>query len=271
MNTSLKNKLLVCDLDGTLLDAQGQIDEKSLTLIKEFCAAGGHFVVCTGRMDTDIQFIEEKLGVKSEYRISQNGAVIYDKKNQLVASATIPLDYIKALNEVIFSQGLRTEVSNLTNRLFPSPRDPENVAEFVDSSIVIEDLPTFVAEKEKQPTIYLTFGTKKEFEVIHQKIEETLGKDKVNIVMTSPSSLEVFSNKVSKGAAVQRVIEWLGLGKDQVYVAGDAESDTSMFPLTPNSYAVQEATAEIRAKAMFYSSNVGEIVKDIFQQTKGAN
>ena len=61
MNTSLKNKLLVCDLDGTLLDAQGQIDEKSLTLIKEFCAAGGHFVVCTGRMDTDIQFIEEKL------------------------------------------------------------------------------------------------------------------------------------------------------------------------------------------------------------------
>lgn len=80
MNTSLKNKLLVCDLDGTLLDAQGQIDEKSLTLIKEFCSAGGHFVVCTGRMDTDIQFIEEKLGVKSEYRISQNGAVIYDKK-----------------------------------------------------------------------------------------------------------------------------------------------------------------------------------------------
>ena len=49
---------------------------------------------------------------------------------------------------MIFSQGLRTEVSNLTNRLFPSPRDPENVAEFVDSSIVIEDLPTFVAEKE---------------------------------------------------------------------------------------------------------------------------
>ncbi len=44
-----------------------------------------------------------------------------------------------------------------------------------------------------------------------------------------------------------------------------------MFPLTPNSYAVQEATAEIRAKAMFYRSNVGEIVKDIFQQTKGAN
>ena len=59
--------------------------------------------------------------------------------------------------------------------------------------------------------------------------------------------------------------------KDQVYVAGDAESDTSMFPLTPNFMPYRKLQQQIRAKAMFYRSNVGEIVKDIFQQTKGAN
>ena len=27
---------------------------------KDFCEDGGHFVICTGRMDSDIQYVEKK-------------------------------------------------------------------------------------------------------------------------------------------------------------------------------------------------------------------
>uniref|UniRef100_UPI0004ABCF4B HAD hydrolase family protein n=1 Tax=Streptococcus agalactiae TaxID=1311 RepID=UPI0004ABCF4B len=97
-------------------------------------------------------------------------------------------------------------VSNLKNRFFPSPRHPDDVAEFVDSSIVIEDLPHHIGKIEKEPTIYLTFGSQEKFDEIRQKIEKRMGKEKVSIVMTSPQSLEIFSNKTSKGKALEQVM-----------------------------------------------------------------
>ncbi len=263
--SKLPEKLLVCDLDGTLLDNNGAIDETSLSRIKTFCQEGGHFVVCTGRMDTDIQFIEDKLGFQSEFRISQNGAVIKDVKDQIVALHTIPTEYIPTLNQIIFAHDLRTEVSNPTNRLFPSPRDPENVAEFVDSSRVIPDLADYVLN-EKQPTIYLTFGTAAEFASIRQEIEAALGKDTLNIVMTSPSSLEVFSKEASKGIALAQIQTLLGIKPADTYVAGDAESDVPMFAYADHAFAVQAAAADIRQKAGNYAATVGVIVEKIYQE-----
>ena len=76
----MKEKLLVCDLDGTLLDDNGEIDSFSLNEIKDFCERGGNFVICTGRLDQDIEYVEEHLGFKGSYRISQNGAVIKNRQ-----------------------------------------------------------------------------------------------------------------------------------------------------------------------------------------------
>lgn len=261
----MNDKLLVCDLDGTLLDETGAIDEESLAKIKKFCEDGGHFVICTGRMDTDIKYIEEKLGFKSEFRISQNGAVIYDYHGHLTYE-TIPKKYISTLNQIIFGMELRTEVSNVTNRLFPSPRNPEDVAEFVDSSIIIEDLENFILNQEKNPTIYLTFGKKNQFQEIREKIEDVLGKDAVNIVMTSASSLEVFSKKVSKGLAVEKVMQQLQIKNENTYIAGDAQSDISMFLVTPHSYAVQKAEPNVRSKAAFYVENVAKVIDRMYQE-----
>lgn len=262
----MNEMMLVCDLDGTLLDAAGKIDEASLAKIKSFCEAGGHFVICTGRMDSDIRYVEEKLGFQGEYRISQNGAVIMDKKGQVIAIEIIPEEYLEILTKTIFDAGLRTEVSNVTNRHFPSPRKPEEVAEFVDSSIVVSELADFVLAGSIEPTIYLTFGNGTEFAKIKKNVERQLGKEKVSMVQTSPSSLEIFSNKVSKGKAVALIQERLAISSDQLYVAGDAESDTTMFDLTSHAYAVQEADEEIRIKAGNYRKNVGEVVDDMMKE-----
>ena len=51
-----------------------------------------------------------------------------------------------------------------------------------------------------------------------------------------------------------------------LYVAGDAESDTTMFELTEHSYAVQDAPAVIREQAGLYQKTVGDVVEDIYRQ-----
>lgn len=264
----MEKKLLVCDLDGTLLDAAGNVDQASLMKIKDFCEDGGHFVICTGRMDSDIQYVESKLGFKGEFRISQNGAVIKNKQDELIFFESLPTEYIEALNDAIFGMNLRTEVSNLQNRLFPSPRDPKDVAEFVDTSIVTQELPKYVLNHKEDLTIYLTFGTEVEFAEIRSRINQKLGEEKVNVVQTSLSSLEVFSNKVSKGNAVKFIIEQLNIAKQDVYIAGDAESDVTMFHLTDHSYAVREADSTIIEQAGNYCETVGNIVTEIYKKRK---
>lgn len=267
----MENKLLICDLDGTLLDAKGKIDNDSLKKIKEFCEDGGHFVICTGRMDSDIRYVEQQLGFQGEFRISQNGAVIKNAQDEAVFNESIPSEYIASLNQAIFGMNLRTEVSTMQNRLFPSPRDPENVAEFVDTSIVIENLPEYVLQHAEELMIYLTFGTASDFALIKERIETNLGKDKVGIVQTSPSSLEVFSEKVSKGNAVSFIMKRLAVSRENVYVAGDAESDVSMFQLTDHAYAVREAASDIIQQAGRYQKTVGYIVNEIYSHAKGMN
>lgn len=252
----MSNNCLVCDLDGTLLDYEGQIDNQSLAKIKTFIAKGGDFIICTGRLDQDIVFIEKKLGIKSKYRISQNGAVIKDDQDQFVLVETIPTQSIEKITEIVFDKEVRTEVSNISNRFFPSPRQPEELGEFVDTSIVVSDLPEIC--QKIQPTIFLMFGNNRVFTEIKTEIEEKLIPE-IQVVQTSPNSLEIFSKKISKGNAVSFLMNQLSITPGQLYVAGDAESDTSMFEYAEHSFAVGLASNEVRNRATNYVRNVGEI------------
>lgn len=251
--------MLVCDLDGTLLNEYGKIDSASLDEIKLFCEKGGNFVICTGRLDQDIEYVEEQLGFKGEYRISQNGAVIKDKNGKIIFHEPISKNHLNKLNKIIFSTNLRTEVSDSQHRYFPSPRNPEEVAEFIDTSIVVKDLIEKV-NTELEPTIYLTFGKKDDFKTIQHAIQLEFG-DEITALQTSPSSLEVFSKKVSKGNAVSYIMKRTDVDSENLYVAGDAESDISMFDLTLNSFAVQKANETVKTAARHYVSTVGDLVK----------
>lgn len=254
-------KLLVCDLDGTLLDAHNQIDDASLAQLKGYVQAGNEFVVCTGRLDEDIKYVERQIGVAGAYRISQNGAVVRDQAGDLVSQATIPHALVPMINGIVFDQGLRVEVSDINHRYFPSPRDPSQVAEFVDTSIVKNDLVGFIEQPSFQPVIYLIFGDTATFQPLIKALKAALG-NQVNVQQTSPSSLEIFSPQASKGQAVQALIEQRQFDPKQVYVAGDAENDTTMFGLTPNSFAVGKlADAPTIAAASAHVDSIAELIE----------
>ncbi|WP_099223876.1 Cof-type HAD-IIB family hydrolase [Listeria costaricensis] len=254
-----KPKLLICDLDGTLLDHTGQVDASSLEEIKAFCASGGELVICTGRLDQDIEFVEEALGFKGAFRISQNGAVIKKRDGEILQALPIASDMIEPINRVVFASGLRVEISSVQNRYFPSPRNPEEVAEFVDTSIVVADLDA-ASRSEFDPVIYLMFGNREKFAEIKAKLP--LGEESpVQATMTSEQSLEIFSKEVSKGRAVKKVMAQMGLSSEQVVIFGDAESDTTMFPLTEYSFAVQDASQEVRSQAKHYAATVGDALR----------
>lgn len=250
MNIKNNEKLFICDLDGVLVRNDGSIRPEDIEDIRSFINNGGNFIICTGRLDQDIKYIEDKIGIQGKFRISQNGAVIKNDKDRIVYHKKINKEYIPIINKIVSKHEVRTEINNVDNRYFPSPRAPEEIAEFVDTSIVKEDLFNY-ANDNLEPTIYLNFGTSKQFKEIEEKIKKQLG-NKVTVTQTSQTSLEIFSNEASKGKALKYVANKLEFKKEEIIVAGDAESDLTMFPYAGVSFAVGKEANETVVEAADY-------------------
>ncbi|HCT65202.1 MAG TPA: hypothetical protein DIC60_08085 [Lachnospiraceae bacterium] len=70
-------KLAVTDIDGTLIDSNGKISQKTLDTIKKVTDKGVAFTVCTGRNITKAMPIAKKLGLKVPF-VCIDGIIIYD-------------------------------------------------------------------------------------------------------------------------------------------------------------------------------------------------
>jgi Cof subfamily protein (haloacid dehalogenase superfamily) len=74
---SFKDRLLVCDMDGTLLDSSSRLSIENKTALDRFVASGGLFTVATGRMEKSVMQYLQDLPVNLP-AIVYNGAAIYD-------------------------------------------------------------------------------------------------------------------------------------------------------------------------------------------------
>ncbi|MGL4818657.1 MAG: HAD family hydrolase, partial [Bacilli bacterium] len=167
-------KLIISDLDGTLIDQNHAMDPETVEKIKAWCAAGNLFMIATGRLDADVLHIETQLGTKGKFRISQNGCVIRNERNETVKKHTIRKGVADALVDLLFDDSRRVEVNTDTNRHFPSLREEQ--LEIVETAIVIPNLAEHTKAK-LEPTIFLISGTEDEFLPIIERVEGAHGED----------------------------------------------------------------------------------------------
>ena len=76
-------KLIVCDLDETLLDSEKKICQKNIDAIKKAREMGVKFIPATGRGYTCIDYVLNTLDLydlEGEYAISTNGAIVTENK-----------------------------------------------------------------------------------------------------------------------------------------------------------------------------------------------
>jgi len=71
------NRLLICDMDGTLLDSNSRVSMENKEALDRFVAGGGFFTVATGRMEESVMKYLQDLPVNLP-AIIYNGAAIYD-------------------------------------------------------------------------------------------------------------------------------------------------------------------------------------------------
>jgi Cof subfamily protein (haloacid dehalogenase superfamily) len=246
--------LYVSDLDGTLLNKNAEISEKSKEIINSLVQKGVKFTYATARSFSSASKIVQGLKL-SIPAITYNGAffvkpddgeVIYSTmfsveqikyiSNILIENKVYPLVYslIDGKERVSWIQG--KENDGILNYLKSRTRDKRLRCVTQESQLLLGYVFYFTA-----------IGQKSDLEAIKDYFD-----DKSQFICTLQQELyseneywmEIMPKTATKAMGVKRLKEITGC--DKVICFGDAINDISMFAIADEAYAVSNASMELK-------------------------
>lgn len=269
----MKYKMLVTDIDGTLLNDRTQLTAKNIEAIYAARDKGAIIVLCSGRSLHSIRQFEDALGLnkKGDYGIGFNGAVIYETDTRKIMHRTL-LDGTSAraiiaqlkemhANIVVYSGDklyAEKEVPHITNYinriklpltltddLTSIPGDPYKV-------IVKDDNHNLKRIAEKMTGV-LQAGT-----------DEKLA-DSVGMFFTSSDLLEFTNPTIDKGKAALYLADFLGVKRELLVAVGDNFNDLPMIKAAGLGITVASAEKDIRdaAGAVTKSTNNEDAIAEV--------
>ena len=98
--------ILASDFDNTLYVSDINIVNKNIESINKFREKGNLFVIITGRGKSIREYIEE-YNIPYDYLICENGAIIYDKNDNIVSSVYLAKEDINKIVDIIKRDNLK--------------------------------------------------------------------------------------------------------------------------------------------------------------------
>lgn len=220
-------KLIVCDLDGTLLTPEHRLGDYTRSVLERLRGQGLELMLASGRHFQDIRTLSDQLGGKG-CLISSNGAAVHDREARLVHRTVIAPECIGFLiGDPAFS-GVHINVFRSEDWLVERPA-PYLLQYHRDSGFAYRI--TDLANLEPDDILKVFFyGEPAELKGLEGLILERHG-DCLSTTFSLPVTLEVMAQGVSKGAALTRVAERLGVALSEVLAFGDGMNDREMLRL----------------------------------------
>ena len=240
-----KGKLLVTDMDGTLLDSGSRISKKNKEAIAGFIDGGGLFTVATGRVERSVRSYLSDISLNVP-AILYNGAVIYDfESGKLLWRDDLPEEVIEPVKLIIERfPGIGAQIYNGGKTYFV--RQNEHTLEHMAREHYIP----VIAEIEEIPRpwhkVLLSWDPGK-----LRKVEEFL-KDFSGLfryTYSEPQFLEILNNTASKGGALKVLTRISGISDFCVIAMGDNLNDLELIKEADIGIAVENAHSALKDAA----------------------
>lgn len=208
MEDSVKNidiKLIALDMDGTLLNKNGQISEENRKAIKEAQEKGIYVVLSTGRSLLTSREHADSLELTS-YLVTVNGSEIWDDKRELVKRNLVKSELIQWMWEL--SKQHKTKfwaISTERNWFDEMPEDIHTIEWLKFGFNIDDDATRELIKKELQ--------AKGEFELSNSTL----------------TNIEVNAIGINKANGLKIVCERLGIEMSHVMACGDSLNDLAMI------------------------------------------
>ena len=274
-------KAIATDLDGTLFYPKRKlrlIKSKNTRFLKSVISEGKKLILVTGRNKHVSSKVAKRVKSNDLLIIGCNGALIIDK-GEMIYEHPIPLDKAKELCEILDKDQKVKSILVFTNKhnliVDDSHLDPlfalvgrigmkmQGVynepylcgKKFLDRAFKDEELKIY--------KIMPWFGLKKNGEgrarLASIEYQESVG-DTYSIAW-SGTAVEFVAKGVDKAKGLSFILSKYDINTDEVLVAGDSGNDIPLFENFENSFAMNHAPEEIKAKAKYVIESVADLRK----------
>lgn len=239
-------KLIVSDMDGTLLNEAKKVSESTQAAIHKLEDHGAAFTLATGRIYPAAKFYSDALGIHTPM-ICCNGAVIIDPKtNEVLYERHISSEIAEQVFAICEKYGVYYHMYD-KNTIY-SRRMEKFIAYFNELSkelpedykihtAIVEDMLS-VFERTKIYKIGLYYDNSETALAMRQELEAIEG---VTGFKSLETMYDVLVEGTNKGTALEALCRLLALDLQEVVAFGDNENDLEMLQTAGYGIAMQNA------------------------------
>ena len=246
-------ELVVFDLDGTLLDDEGNLSEETKTLVKELSGLGVKFSIATGRLLSAVTEIADMLEIKIPL-ITLDGTLIQRYPGEKsIFEAYIPSKYVlralKLADKYLLKSVLchdsaiyyTEENAHITQILGKSGVKYQQIFSYENyvsetlEVVIVGDYKDSVRYVVKKMSFPYTFGIRSSYYKSHSQ--------------NGTYALEIRKMGCSKGEGLRKLVNHLKIKMNHTAVLGDWYNDRSLFDTDALKIAVANAIPELKKMA----------------------
>ncbi|MFD0695838.1 Cof-type HAD-IIB family hydrolase [Paenibacillus sp. GCM10027628] len=245
----MKFKLIALDVDGTLLNDQYVLTERTKQTIQEIHDTGCHIVLCTGRAPASTLPILQELGLEGTM-ITHNGAatVHADEKGQsLINEFAFSLTEIRPMLDYARREGIHFDVCTPFNMYIEKIGDYEK--QMYKKFMINPKLVTDVTELELPIVKFTLFAQPDVLDRVQKEWEEQQLYGDLRMIRSGDLFIDVMSAKANKGNALKALAVSLEIDAEEVMAIGNYYNDLEMIKFAGLGIAVANSPEDVKEAA----------------------
>lgn len=239
----MTKKLIVSDIDGTLLNHRHKLTKLTIDVVRQLVAKGFDFVIATGRNHHDADAIRQRLGIEC-YLISSNGAMITNPNGEVMNTSVIAPEVVKDILAIELPLGVYRNIYQGTDWYI---EEPEQIfGEYYQEGDIrpqVVALSSRMAEDTNK--IFFTSNDYVALDSLRNIVMKRYA-GKVEATFSLPICLEIMDANINKGMALQQVVEDLKGSLEDVVAFGDGLNDYEMLQIAGEAYITKNGSEELK-------------------------
>lgn len=247
-------RLLVLDLDGTLLRPDGSVGEEDAREVSRAHLDGMEVALATGRMRPSFEYVVNALGLEP-YVIGVNGSYVSGPGRPPVVDATLPTATAVSMLKEIAGRGISAHIYTKEGNVITSA---DKYHSRTSAKVLhVPDIAEYVIQTGASVRKITCRGTTDEMIAVRDWMQSRWG-DEAAISLTGPNSTEAWSMGCSKRRGLDLVLEMIQAEPQDVIAIGDADNDFELLSGVGYPVAMGNATPEIKRIACYVTSSNDE-------------
>lgn len=245
--------LIALDLDDTLLDADKNISSRNLAAVRDAQAEGARVIVASGRAYRGVLPYLQALGLH-DYTIATGGAVTMNPDGTVAETDPISPQVTQAVIAWAIENGAYYQVYSGDGFMYPKRTRYTDRYE-ANNGFTGVHTPDLAARTDIAAGKILLIDSAQNIDRWGRQLRAQFPS--LLIQTSHPTFLEISSAHASKGAALARLANRLGIARENVMAFGDSEIDRSMIEYAGLGVAVENATEDVRRSADYITESAG--------------